>query len=364
MLYFFYIYSLLSCSPIFLLYLIKNPIKNKVLNIILIVLSGIKSLFDLLIYFIFLTELGMFEKILVTVIVCTNLYFYLNVTNNQILKEKILNFFKKLNSQVESNFREIKNKNISEEKKSSSSIFDEKIIQEISSEISKEINIGVTSKTNNSKKVYRNIIEEVREYLDTGEIFSFYYKGASDYEYNLRNIVVNEIYSQFSYTYIKGIDIDINAPRTFRADRMLSITQEASILSATEVEELKAFYEKAKSTKAFIEKINFTNPTKFFDISDEIDIISVLSNGGFIKKDGRNCQIFDNSFKYLGSKLWNITSLKKNHPYILTPRKTVFISSLGYSDFEFFTYTSEIIEDLNNYDEEKLKEVKAVLKLK
>lgn len=364
MLYFFYIYSFLSCSPVFMLYLIKNPIKNKALNTILIALSGIKSLFDLLVYFIFLTELGIFEKILITIIVCTNLYFYLNVTNNQILKEKIPNFLKKLNSKVDSNLRDIKNKNIFEEKKSSPSISDKKITQETPSEIPSETNRGATSKTNNSQKVYRNIIEEAQEYLDTGEIFSFYYKGASDFEYSLRNIVVNKIYNNFSYSYIEGIDIDINAPRTFRTDRMLSITQEISGLSETEIEELKAFYEKAKATKDFIEKINFTNPTKFFDISDEIDIVSVLSNGGFIKKDGKNCQIFDNSFKYLGSKLWNITSLKKNHPYILTPRKTVFISSLGYSNFDFFTYTSEIIEDLNNYDEEKLKEIKTIFKLK
>lgn len=364
MLYFFYIYSFLSCSPVFMLYLIKNPIKNKVFNTILIALSGIKSLFDLLVYFIFLTELGMFEKILVTIIICTNLYFYLNVTNNQILKEKIPNFLKKLNSKVDSNLRDIKNKNISKEKKSSPSISEERITQETSSEIPSETNLGATSKTNNSQKVYRNIIEEAQEYLDTGEIFSFYYKGASDFEYSLRNIVVNKIYNNFSYSYIEGIDIDINAPRTFRTDRMLSITQEISGLSESEIKELKAFYEKAKATKDFIEKINFTNPTKFFDISDEIDIVSVLSNGGFIKKDGKNCQIFDNSFKYLGSKLWNITSLKKNHPYILTPKKTVFISSLGYSNFEFFTYTSEIIEALNNYDEEKLREIKAIFKLK
>lgn len=364
MLYFFYIYSFLSYSPIFMLFLIKNPIKNKILNTTLIALSGIKALFDLLVYFIFLTELGMFEKIFVIIIVCTNLYFYLNVTNNQMLKEKIPSFLKKLNSKVDSNLRDIKNKNISEEKKSSPSISEEKIAQEIPSEIPSETNLGATSKTNNSQKVHRNIIEEAQEYLDTGEIFSFYYKGTSDFEYNLRNIVVNKIYTNFSYSYVEGFDVDINAPRTFRTDRMLSITQEASILSSTEVEELKAFYEKAKATKNFIEKINFTNPTKFFDISDDIDIVSVLSNGGFIKKDGKNCQIFDSSFKYLGSKLWNITSLKKNHPYILTPRKTVFISSLGYSNFEFFTYTSEIIEELNNYDEEKLKEVKAILRLK
>lgn len=356
MLYFFYIFSFLSCSPIFMLYLIKNPLKNKVLNIILITLSGIKVLLDLLVYFVFLTELGRFEKTLIITIICTNLYFYLNVTNNQILKEKIPNFLKKLNS----NYSHIKNKNISEEKKSRPNISDENIIKETLT----ETNLGATPKTNNPQKVYRNIVEEAQEYLNTGEIFSFYYKGTSDFEYNLRNMVVNKIYSNFSYTYIEGLDIDINAPRTFRTDRMLSITQEISGLSESEIEELKSFYEKAKATKDFIEKINFTNPTKFFDISDEIDIVSVLSNGGFIKKDGKNCQIFDNSFKYLGSKLWNITSLKKNHPYILTPRKTVFISSLGYSNFEFFTYTSEIIEELNNYDEEKLKEVKAILKLK
>lgn len=363
MLYFFYVYSFLSCSPIFMLYLVKKPIKNKILNTILITFSGIKSLFDLLVYFVFLTEPGIFGKVLVAIIVSVNLYFYLNATNNQILKEKIPNFLKNLNSKVDSNLRDIKN-NTSKEKKSSPSISEEKITQEIPSEIPSETNPRATSKTNNSQKVYRNIIEEAKEYLDTGEIFSFYYKGASDFEYNLRNIAVNKIYNNFSYSYIEGIDIDINAPRTFRTDRMLSITQEINGLSESEIEELKSFYEKAKATKDLIEKINFTNPTKFFDISDEIDIVSVLSNGGFIKKDGKNCQIYDNSFNYLGSKLWNITSLKKNHPYILTPRKTVFISSLGYSNFEFFTYTSEIIEALNNYDEEKLKEIKAIFKLK
>lgn len=325
MLYFFYIYSFLSFSPFFILQLLKNPIKNKFINLFLIILGSFKSLFDIVVYYTFFTELGITGKTITIMMFFINIIFYFKVSNNS-------------------------NQPLNKEKK----------VKIINERISK-----INLKSNTSKKSYKSIIQEANDYFNTGEIFSFYYKGASDVEYNLRNIVINDIYNTHSYTYIEGIDIDIDSQRTFRTDRIISTTQKLDILSEVEFEELKVFYEKSKQTKQLIEKINFTNPVKFFDISEDIDITSVLSNNGFIKKNGKNCQVFDASFKYLGSKLWSITSLKKRHPYILSPVRSIFIENQNYAFFEdIYTYSPSLIEQLNNYDEKKVQEAEVLLKLR
>lgn len=63
---------------------------------------------------------------------------------------------------------------------------------------------------------------DVEEYLDTGEIFKFEYKGEKDSYYRKREIVVERIYYKNGIKYIKGYDLESATVKSFREDRMLS----------------------------------------------------------------------------------------------------------------------------------------------
>lgn len=338
----FYIFSYLTFSPIGAYALWKNRFKNKILWNITFTLFLFKIIFDFLLY----KDVLLIDKegiVIAIFIIVFNFIFYMlifgKVSSNEVSDKK------------EKNDSIIKTEEIS----------DKKDIEKVSST---ETKIDEAAKeTSNKKRKPKTMLEEVSQYLNTGEIFTFYYKGLNDSEYKIRNIIVNEISNNYSATYVEGIDIDINAPRTFRVDRMLSLTHELDKLSDQDIENLKTFYASQEKIIEIIEKINSAIPTKFFDIPEEIDINEILSNGGFIKKNGKNCQIFNNSFEYLGSKLWSIATLKKKIPYILVPKNKPFVDSNYCSYFDFYTLSSDLIEKLNDYDEEKFKKAENLLKI-
>lgn len=323
----FYIFSYLTFSPIGLYALWKRRFKNHILWTIALGIFFLKLIFDFFLYkdILLVDKAGL---ILTAVVLIFNFILY-NLA------------FKKIS------ISELPEKKVDIKKKVSSNA-------KVTSNFATDLEIE-------SKPKPGTMIQEVNQYLNTGEIFSFYYKGTSDNDYRVRNMVVNNISEKNSYIYVRGMDIDLSASRTFRLDRMLSLKDEIDNLSKDEIEALKTFYKSCLKTKHLIENINSAIPVKNFDIPEELDINTILSNEGFIKKDGRNCQVFNASFKYLGSKTWNITTLKKKLPYLLSPINEVFISDDGCYLFVFFTYSSNIIEQLNDYDEEKFKKTKSIL---
>lgn len=341
----FYIFSYLTFSSAGIYALWKRRFKNKILWNITFGIFLLKLIFDFFIYKdVLLTDKAGF--ILTAFILVFNYFLYILAFRKISIKE----LPEKQSSAKEENIEE--NVSSAVEENNTASIEEQPVVNVAVEEIV----------TPTVKRKPQTMLEKANQYLNTGEVFSFYYKGTSDNDYKIRNIVVTDISNNYSYVYIEGIDIDLDAPRTFRTDRMLSLTHERDNMSEIEIEELKNSYESLKKTKEIIEQINSAVPNKYFDIPEDIDIETVLSNGGFVKKDGKNCQIFDSSFEYLGSKTWNITSLKKRYPYLLTPKKPVFLAPDGCFLFDFYTYSSELIEQLDTYDDENLKKAERILK--
>lgn len=355
----FYIFSYLTFSPAGLYALWKKPFKNKSLGIVIFIIFALKLIFDFFIYKdVLLTDKAGF--ILTAFILVFNYILYIlafrKITITELAEKEIS--VEKATSVKEETSTEAETAPANEEIVVSKT---ENIAIPIEETVNEEITETISVSGDKSTSKPKTMLQEVNQYVNTGEVFSFYYKGTSDKDYKVRNIIVNNISNNHTYSYVEGIDIDLDAPRTFRTDRMLSLTHELDKLSESEIENLKTFYENSKETKKLIEDINSARPKKYFDIPEDIDIEAVLSKGGFIKKDGKNCQIFDASFEYLGSKIWNITSLKKRHPYLLTPKKPVFLASDGCFLYDFYTYSSTIIEKLDNYDEEEFQKAEKLL---
>lgn len=347
----FYIFSYLTFSPAGIYALYKRKFKNKILWYITFIIFLLKSIFDFIMYkdIILIDKAGL---ILTAFILFFNYLLYILAFRKITIKN-----FAETQSSIKEETVKVKDdklENISSIKEKNDEIsFENQAVNTYQ---------GEEKVISSLKRKPQTVLEEASQYLNTGEIFSFYYKGTSDNDYKIRNIVVNNISNNYRYTYIEGIDIDLDASRTFRTDRMLSLTQEKDSMSESEIEELKISYENLLKTKILIEQIKSAKPKKIFDIPEEINIEEILSNGGFIKKEGKDCQIFDCSFEYLGNKSWSITSLKKRYPHLLSTNNPIFFAPDGCFLFDFYTYSSIIIKQLSNYDEEKLKKAERILK--
>lgn len=67
----------------------------------------------------------------------------------------------------------------------------------------------------------KNKSTDLEDYLNTGEIFKFEYKGEKDSYYRKREIVIERIYYKNGIKYIKGYDLESSMTKSFREDRIL-----------------------------------------------------------------------------------------------------------------------------------------------
>lgn len=181
----FYIFSYLTFSPAGIYALLKRRFKNKILWNITFGIFLLKLIFDFFIYKdVLLTDKAGF--ILTAFILVFNCLLYILAFRNIPIKSK---------------------------KQSSNK---EKALAEIDKR-AKEFQKTRNLYAHNKSKINSYDIEG---YINTGEIYTFNYKGNRDILFKTRNIIVRDIYEKNGYTYVNGFDIDINQNRTFRVDRM------------------------------------------------------------------------------------------------------------------------------------------------
>ncbi len=89
-----------------------------------------------------------------------------------------------------------------------------------------------------------------------------------------------------------------------------------------------------------------------FEIPENIDTVSILSEKGFVLKFGRECRVYNSNYEYLGTHKMNINQLNKKFPELLTPNRVP----------EVFTYNTEIINALNKYNRNEVKEAVIAMK--
>lgn len=89
-----------------------------------------------------------------------------------------------------------------------------------------------------------------------------------------------------------------------------------------------------------------------FEVPENIDTVSILSEKGFILKFGRECRVYNSNYEYLGTHKMNINQLNKKFPELLIPNRVP----------EVFTYNTEIINALNKYNRNEVKEAATAMK--
>lgn len=189
----FYTVSFLLFPPIGIYAFFKKENKDKLMQIFGIIFFSLKFLFDLSIYFFVLKESKDWGFLYVIFIFAgISLTFYGIAYDN---KRKKVAPAKKKKSKEEAQNR-IYFFNTSKKKSSN-------------------LNIASTTSNLDIKKI------EAYKYLNTGEIYTFDYMGATDSKYYTRNITVDNIYIKNNNIYIHGFDVDIDEERTFREDRVL-----------------------------------------------------------------------------------------------------------------------------------------------
>jgi len=182
----FYIISFLLFPPIGIYALFKKENKDKIMQIFGIIFFSLKFIFDMSLYFFILTESKNWELLYaIFTLAGISMTFYGIAYSN---KRKKITPAKKKKGKEETQNR----------------------IYFFNTPKKKSSNLNVTSIASNLdiKKI------EAYKYLNTGEIYTFDYMGATDSRYYTRNITVDNIY-------IHGFDTDIDEERTFREDRIL-----------------------------------------------------------------------------------------------------------------------------------------------
>ncbi|WP_303189293.1 hypothetical protein [Fusobacterium ulcerans] len=170
MVFIFYLISFIFFAPMGVYSLLKNKMNSSVLQVLFLTVFGVKSLVDFSFYYMAIKSFegaGGYIMCIASLVITICLYRY------AIVKKMDLKTFATL---------------------------------------------GIESKKSMPLKPEEL---DAYNYLNTGEIYSFNYKGAEDTSYQTRNIIVNKIYKRNKYIYIDGLDVDIDESRTFRADRIL-----------------------------------------------------------------------------------------------------------------------------------------------
>lgn len=158
----FYILSFLSAVPVGLYANIKYPFKNKILNIVIRVLFGIKLLFEILVLGAFIFESDNF----ILPIIFYLILILLNYGNYKY--SIVLNF----------NFNDFFN--------------------------------------------MQNDIPLNKEYTELqGEILEFEYRKKYSLTYEHKRVLVDKVTLKNNYIYINGTDLDKNVYRTYRLDRAI-----------------------------------------------------------------------------------------------------------------------------------------------
>lgn len=128
------------------------------------------------------------------------------------------------------------------------------------------------------------------------------------------------------------------------------------LLKGSDVDEIYGTFSILKKYEKIFKNINALLKSNFTpqEISPEISVVDVLKNQGFILKQGKECQVYNATFEYLGSEYLTLPQLKKKYPDLLN----YFRDSIK---ADVWTYSQEVIDGISKYNANEVKEINALM---